>query len=384
MNHTELFSFLKKQFPDKENIGLHEPFFDGIEKKYLLDCIDSTFVSSVGKYVDKVEEKLCSELGCKHAVAVVNGTSGLQLAIQLVGVEPDDEVLTQALSFIATSNAIRYNRAHPVYIDVDLDTMGMSPTALKLFFENNTFKKGKETFNKLTGNRIKACIPMHTFGMPCRIDEIVKLCEEFQIPVIEDAAESLGSMYKGKHLGTYGEIGVLSFNGNKIVTSGGGGAIVTNNSDVAYRAKHLSTTAKKPHPYEYEHDELGYNFRMPNLNAALLLAQLDKLDDFISNKRKLAALYIDLFSDDKDFQFISEIKDAKSNYWLNAIKTKSELDKNKLLLEAIENKIMLRPIWKLAFQLPIYKDCLKDKQENALLLSSTVVNLPSSYRPYEK
>ena len=382
MNHDELFTFIKSLFPNKELIGLHEPFFGENEKKFLLDCVDSTFVSSVGKFVDQVETKIQDLLQCKFAVAVVNGTSGLQLAIQLMGVKAEDEVLTQSLSFIATSNAIRYNYAHPVYIDVDIDTMGMSPTALKAFLEQNTTTKGGEVFNKQTGRRIKACIPMHTFGLPCRIDEIVSVCKDFNISVIEDAAEAMGSSYKGKHLGTFGDIAVLSFNGNKIITAGGGGAIVTNNKEIAIDAKHLSTTAKKSHPYEYDHDAVGYNFRMPNLNAALLLAQLEKLETFLTNKRTLAQLYAGFFNDNSSIRYVSEIENAKSNYWLNAIQVRDNETKTEILEAAMKDQIMLRPIWKLAFELPMYANCIKDDQKNARTLRSTILNLPSSYRPH--
>lgn len=382
MHHDELFTFIKSLFPNKELIGLHEPFFGENEKKFLLDCVDSTFVSSVGKFVDQVETKIQNLLQCKFAVAVVNGTSGLQLAIQLMGVKAEDEVLTQSLSFIATSNAIRYNYAHPVYIDVDIDTMGMSPTALKAFLEQNTTTKGGEVFNKQTGRRIKACIPMHTFGLPCRIDEIVSVCKDFNISVIEDAAEAMGSSYKGKHLGTFGDIAVLSFNGNKIITAGGGGAIVTNNKEIAIDAKHLSTTAKKSHPYEYDHDAVGYNFRMPNLNAALLLAQLEKLETFLTNKRTLAQLYAGFFKANSSIRYVSEIEHAKSNYWLNAIQVRDNETKTEILEAAMKDQIMLRPIWKLAFELPMYANCIKDDQKNARTLRSTILNLPSSYRSH--
>ena len=382
MHHDELFTFIKSLYPNKVLIGLHEPFFGENEKKFLLDCVDSTFVSSVGKFVDQVETKIQDLLQCKFAVAVVNGTSGLQLAIQLMGVKVEDEVLTQSLSFIATSNAIRYNHAHPVYIDVDIDTMGMSPIALKAFLDQNTTTKGGEVFNKQTGRRIKACIPMHTFGLPCRIDEIVSICKDFNISVIEDAAEAMGSSYKGKHLGTFGDIAVLSFNGNKIITAGGGGAIVTKNEEIALKAKHLSTTAKKSHPYEYDHDAVGYNFRMPNLNAALLLAQLEKLEEFLTNKRILAQLYAGFFNDNRSIRYFSEIEYAKSNYWLNAIQVRDNETKTEILEAAMKEQIMLRPIWKLAFELPMYANCIKDNQKNARTLRSTILNLPSSYRPH--
>ena len=267
-----------------EFIPLHEPRFVGNEKKYLNDCIDSTFVSSVGEYVKRFEEMLCEITGAKYAIATVNGTNALQIALILSGVQEKDEVITQSLSFIATSNAIAYVGATPHYIDVDKDTMGMSPDSLEKHLSNIAEIKNDACYNKETGNRISACVPMHTFGLPLRIDKIKEICDKYGIALVEDAAESLGSDYKGKHTGTFGDIGILSFNGNKIVTAGGGGAIITDNEELATRAKHLTTTAKIPHQWEYAHDEIGYNFRMPNLNAALVCAQLENLPSFIQSK----------------------------------------------------------------------------------------------------
>ena len=265
---------------------MHEPRFFGNEKDYVLDAINSTYVSSVGSYVDRFEEKIAEKSGSKFAIATSNGTSALHIALLLAGVKPNDEVITQPLTFVATSNAISYTNAKCVFIDVDLDTMGMSPTKLRLFLENNTEIRNGYAYNKVTKSKISACLPMHTFGFPCKIDKIVEICNDFNIPVVEDAAESLGSRYKEKYTGTFGKLGVYSFNGNKIITSGGGGMIITNNKKLAKLAKHMTTTVKLPHKWEYNHDMAGYNYRMPNLNAALACAQLEQLDTFINNKRE--------------------------------------------------------------------------------------------------
>jgi perosamine synthetase len=274
---------------------LHEPRFIGNEKKYLTECIDSTFVSSVGKFVNEFEEKIANYTGAKYAIATSNGTSALHISLQLANVEQNDEVITQALTFVATCNAVSYCGAQPIFVDVDKDTMGLSPSALKEFLENNTSVKNELCVNNTTGRVIKACIPMHTFGHPSRIDEIKDICDRNHIFLIEDAAESVGSFYKDKHTGNFGQVGVMSFNGNKIITAGGGGCIVTNDKTLAKKAKHLTTTAKVPHKWDFYHDMVGYNYRMPNLNAALLVAQLENLDNFVHSKRKLASIYEEFF-----------------------------------------------------------------------------------------
>ena len=304
----------------KDFIPLHAPVFKGNEKQYLIDCIDSTFVSSVGKFVDEFELKIAEFTGVRKAIVCVNGTNALHLALLLAGVNKNDEVLTQPLTFIATVNAISYSGAKPVFIDVDKSTMGLSPDVLSSWLKKNTIIKDQKTYNRKTGKRIAACVPMHTFGHPCKIDEIIKICASYNIEVIEDAAESLGSYYNDKHTGTFGKIGILSFNGNKIITTGGGGMLLFNDENLAARAKHLSTQAKVPHMWEFIHDEIGYNYRMPNINAALGLAQLEVLDSFIENKRKTAKAYAQFFeSKFSNIRFFKEPEKSKSNYWLNTI-----------------------------------------------------------------
>src|SRR6056300_133934 len=283
---NEFINFVRDIYGTKKFVPLHEPRFVGNEKKYLNKCIDSTFVSSVGKFVEEFEEKIAKYTGAKYAVATSNGTSALHISLILAGVEQDDEVITQPLNFVASCNAISYCRAKPIFIDVDIDTMGLSPFALKSFLENSTVIKNNKCINKKTNKIIKACVPMHSYGHPCRIDEIKKILKKNYIFLIEDAAESLGSFYKKKHTGTFGKLGIISFNGNKIITAGGGGCILTNDKILAKKAKHLTTTAKVPHKWDFKHDIVGYNYRMPNLNAALLVAQLENLNKFIIDKRK--------------------------------------------------------------------------------------------------
>jgi len=372
-------SFIREIYQSQGFIPLHEPRFVGNEKKYLLDTIDSTFVSSVGAYVDKFESMMQDISQTQKAIAVVNGTSGIQVALRLVGVKDGDEVLTQALTFVATANAIAYNGAKPVFLDVDLDTMGLSPNAIQNFLEEYGDLREDGCYNKKTGNKIAACLPMHTFGFPTRIDEIINICNTWKIPVVEDAAESLGSEYKGQPTGSFGEVGVFSFNGNKIVTSGGGGVIVTNDADLGIKAKYLTTTAKQPHPYEYVHDELGYNYRMPNLNAALACAQLEKLNWFLEKKRELAKKYEDFF-EGEDAKFRTELPETKANYWLMCVELENRNERDLFLKETNDAKVMTRPIWELMFRLPMYQDCLKDEQLNAKFLVDRIVNIPSSVK----
>ena len=356
---------------------MHEPRFLGNEKKYLNECIDSTFVSSVGKFVDEFENKIASYTGAKYAVATSNGTSALHISLILANVERDDEVITQPLTFVATCNAISYCNASPVFIDVDKDTMGMSPVALESFLKANTTVKNQQCVNKSTGNIIKACIPMHTFGHPCRIEEIQKICKQWHITLVEDSAESLGSFYSNQHTGTFGELGVVSFNGNKIITSGGGGCILTNNEELAKKAKHITTTAKEPHKWEYTHDTVGYNYRMPNLNAALIVAQLEQLDDFLKRKRSLAKIYKEFFQNG-DIHFVTDPENAKSNYWLNSIILKSKKQRNLFLDETNSQGIMTRPIWTLMNKLPMFEDAECGDLTNSKWLEDRVVNIPSS------
>jgi aminotransferase in exopolysaccharide biosynthesis len=371
--------FVKSKYPHQDFIPLHAPVFSGSERKYVLDTIDSTFVSSVGAYVDRFESMMAEITGTKKAVAVVNGTAGLQVALQLAGVKNNDEVITQALTFVATANAIAYNNAHPVFVDVDADTMGLSPGAVQQFLDTHAELREDGCYNKNTGRKISACVPMHTFGFPVRLDELIKICDGWKIPVIEDAAESLGSEYHGKPTGSFGTMGVFSFNGNKIVTCGGGGVIVTNNISVGEKGKHLTTTAKIPHPYEYVHDELGYNYRMPNLNAALACAQLEQLNSFLQNKRSLAVEY-KAFFESNGIKFRTETPGTKANYWLMCVELENKKERDLFLAATNAAKVMTRPIWQLMFRLPMYKDCQRDDQANALFLEERIVNIPSSVR----
>jgi perosamine synthetase len=378
-NYTEIIDFIKNQFPNKDFIPLHEPNFSGREKEYVLDTIESTFVSSVGTYVDKFEIMMAELTKTQKSVAIVNGTSALQVALRLSGVGNGDEVLTQALTFIATVNAIIYNGASPVFLDVDLDTMGLSPNAVQTFLEEFGEIRDSVCYNKKTNRKIAACMPMHTFGFPVHLDKLIVICNKWNIPLVEDAAESIGSEYYGMPTGSFGKLGVFSFNGNKIVTSGGGGAIVTNDIQLGIKAKHLTTTAKVTHPYEYVHDEIGYNFRMPNLNAALACAQLEKLNSFIQNKRNLASEY-SLFFESIGVKFRTELPNTKANYWLMCIELENKKDRDSFLKKTNEKKVMTRPIWQLIFKSPSYSNFQKDSQINAIYLEDRIVNIPSSVR----
>jgi perosamine synthetase len=377
--YSELITFIRDKFKTQGFIPLHEPRFIGNEKNYLCDAIDSTFVSSVGAYVDRFESMMKEITGAKYVIATVNGTAALHVALILAGVDENSEVITQPLSFIATCNAISYTNAKPIFIDVDKDTMGLSPSKLRAFLENNTYQKEGKSYNSKTNKWISACVPMHTFGFPCRIKDIAKICKEFGLALIEDSAESLGSKVNGQHTGTFGLLGTFSFNGNKTVTCGGGGAIVTNDEVLAKRAKHITTTAKVPHKWEYDHDEIGYNYRMPNLNAALACAQLEQLDSFIANKRELASTY-KAFFDSKNMEFVLEQENAFANYWLMTLILKDLNERDAFLEFTNSNKVMTRPIWKLMNKLVMFKDCQCDDLSNAIWLEDRVVNIPSSVR----
>lgn len=378
--YQETIDFIKSQFNTTEFIPLHAPHFGGNEKKYLNECIDSTFVSSVGAFVDRFEEDLAKFTGAKYAIACVNGTNALHMSMLICDVKPEDEVITQSLTFIATANAISYIGAQPVFIDVDKDTMGMSPKALSNFLNNHTEKKADGfTYNKTNGKKISACIPMHTFGFPVRIKEIAEICNEWNISLIEDAAESLGSYCDEKHTGTIGRVGVFSFNGNKTITSGGGGALITNDEALAKTAKHLTTQAKIPHRWNFRHDAIGYNYRMPNINAALACAQLEQLEDILDNKRKLSNAYSDFFSK-KDMHFVTELENTKANYWFNTLVLENKEEKEKFLTLTNDQGVMTRPIWDLMSSLEMFEHCQNDGLENSLWLVDRVVNIPSSYR----
>lgn len=370
-------NFVKETFKTKEFIPLHAPVFIGNERKYVLDTLETTFVSSVGAYVD-LSEKMMAEISqTKKAVAVSNGTSGIQIALQLAGVKRGDEVITQALTFVATANAISYTGAEPVFLDVDYNTMGLSPKAVENFLNEYGEIRENGTYNKKTGKKISACVPMHTFGFPVHLDELIKVCNQWNITIVEDAAESLGSYYKGKHTGSFGKVSVFSFNGNKIVTSGGGGMIVTHDEELGKLGKHLTTTAKVPHPYEYVHDYIGYNFRMPNLNAALICAQLENLNLFLDNKRKLAKEY-EAFFKDQDIKFRTELEHTKANYWLMCVELENLEQRNQFLIETNAASVMTRPIWQLMYRLQMYQHCYRDEQKNAEFLEERIVNIPSS------
>lgn len=376
----KIVDFIKKLYGSSDFIALHEPRFAGREKEFLIECIDSTFVSSVGKYVDTFEREFAKKVGSKYAIATVNGTSALHISLILAGVKSGDEVITQPLTFIATCNAISYCGAKPLFVDVDLDTMGMSAESLRDFLEKNCEILDRKCVNKSTKKTITACVPMHTFGHPCKIEAIKEICDKWNITLVEDAAESLGSYYKKRHTGTFGKMGAFSFNGNKIITSGGGGVIVTDDESLAKKAKHLTTTAKVPHPYEYVHDEIGYNYRMPNINAALLVAQLEQLDAFLSNKKETAQIYKDFFANIESMEFLAEPQDSVSNYWLHSIMLKNKEQRDKFLEFTNKNGVMTRPIWRLMNELEMFKDCQSSSLDNAKYLSQRVVNIPSSVR----
>jgi len=363
---------------ERSFIPLHEPVFIGNEKKYLTDCIDSTFVSSVGQYVNDFEQGITEYTGANYAIAVVNGTAALHLSLIVAGVEANDIVVSQSLSFVATANAIKYTGATPYFVDVDRTNLGMSITALENFFSSVVMRDDK-AFYQPTGQRVGAVVPMHTFGFPAEIDKIVELCDQFNVPVIEDAAESLGSVYKGKHTGTFGLLGTYSFNGNKTITCGGGGMIVTNDEKIAKLTKHLSTQAKMPHPWEYRHDMMGYNYRCPNLNAALACAQLENLEFFIENKRKTAKEYAEFF-EDQQIKFMTEPENSRSNYWLNAILVEQEEDRDRFLKETNENGVMTRPIWTLLHRLDYLSKSMHDNLENSIFIEKHLINIPSSVR----
>ena len=372
--------FIKSVYGNQDFIPLAVPVFAGNEKKYINECIDTSFVSSVGKFVDRFEEEIARYTGAKMAVVCVNGTNALHISLILVGVKRDDEVLTQALTFIATCNAISYIGAHPVFIDVDRSTMGFSPYAMKEWLVKNAEIRKGECWNKGTGRRIKACIPMHTFGHPVRIKEIIDLCEEWHIELIEDAAESIGSKYKGKHTGTFGKVGAISFNGNKTITTGGGGMLLFQNEELGAYAKHITTQAKVPHRWEFRHDYIGYNFRMPNINAALGCAQLENIDKYIESKRKVAAEYNEFFKEIPEIEFFVDSEDTISNYWLNAVILKDKKTKLDFLQETNDNGVMTRPIWELMNHLPMFENCINDGLKNTIWLADRVVNIPSSVR----
>lgn len=437
MNYKPIIDFIRSLYPNRDFIPLHEPYFGGNEKKYLADCVDSTFVSSVGKYVDKFEDMIREFTGAKYAIATVNGTAALHVALKLAGVAQGDLVITQPLTFIATCNAISYCGAEPVFIDIDRDTLGMSPESLENWLEENTLIEDGECYylpridtnektrmntNKGQDGRhrelteqagaitkqilsssktsdkplvpirdlslvnirgkqkISACVPMHTFGHPCRIDRIVEICHKYHIPVVEDAAESIGSYYHGQHTGTFGKLGILSFNGNKTITTGGGGMIITNDDELGPLAKHITTTAKKPHPWKFEHDMVGFNYRLPNVNAALGCAQMEMLPEIIANKRNTASIYRDFFAKMPGIEYVPEPKETISNYWLNVILLENLEEREVFLKQSNENKVMTRPAWILMNELVMFNSALTANLSISQEISDRLVNIPSSVR----
>ncbi|HED6210832.1 TPA: aminotransferase LegC [Campylobacter coli] len=372
-------SFIKSLF-NKENIALHEPCFIGNEKKYLLECIDSGFVSSVGEFVTRFEEALKEKTKARFVIATNTGTAALHIALLANGIDENCEVITQSISFVATANAIAYTGAKPVFLDIDENTLSLSPKALEHFLENQTYQKDNLNYNKTTHKLIKACVIMHTFGLSAHIKAIKELCEKYHILLIEDAAEALGSIYENKALGTFGKCGILSFNGNKIITGGCGGAILSDDENLAKLARHLSTTAKIPHPYEYDHDRIAYNYRLCNINAAILLAGLENLELFLENKRELAKIYKDFFKNHDKCKFIDEKSNEKSNFWLNTLLFKNENLRNIFLEECLKNNIFVRPIWKSLPSLKAFQNCQSNELINTKKLEKRLINLPSSVR----
>lgn len=378
--YEKTISFIKELYGTTEFVPLSVPVFVGNEKKYLNECIDTTFVSSVGKFVDRFEKDMAAYTGAKRAVVCVSGTNALHMAMMLAGVERDDEVLTQALTFIATCNAISYIGARPVFLDVDKSTMGLSPDAVKEWLVKNAEIRNGQCYNKNTNRRVKACVPMHTFGHPVRIEELAAICDEWHIELVEDAAESIGSKYNGIHTGLFGKVGALSFNGNKTITTGGGGMLLFMDEELGALAKHLTTQAKVPHRWEFRHDHIGYNYRMPNINAALGCAQLEHLDEFIADKRKTAAAYAEYFKNVDGIEFFTEPENSFSNYWLNVVILPDHDKQLEFLQETNDNGVMTRPIWELMIRLPMFENCEHDSLENTIWFADRVVNIPSSVR----
>lgn len=379
-DYHNITNFIRNVYGNAEFVPLSVPRFMGNEKQYLCECIDTTFVSSVGKFVDRFEEMVAAYTGAARAVVCVNGTNALHMALMLSGVERDDEVLTQALTFIATCNALSYIGAHPVFLDVDKSTMGLSPDAVKEWLAQNAEVRNDECYNRTTGRRIKACVPMHTFGHPVRITELLAVCEEYHIELVEDAAESIGSLYQGKHTGTFGKVGALSFNGNKTITTGGGGMLLFQDAELGAYAKHLTTQAKIPHRWEFRHDHVGYNYRMPNINAALGCAQMENIDKFVEDKRQTAAQYAEFFSHVDGVEFFTEPEGCRSNYWLNAVLLPNKEEQLAFLQYTNDHGIMTRPIWELMNRLPMFENCQTDSLANTQMFADRVVNIPSSVR----
>lgn len=372
-----LVSFIRELYQSNEFIPLHAPTFGGNELKYVSETIESTFVSSVGKFVDEFERKMEGFTGAAKAVATVNGTAGLHAALYMAGVKHGDYVITQALTFVATCNALHHMGAEPIFVDVSKVSLSMCPVALDNYLTDNAYSNEAGCFHKTNNRRISAVVPMHTFGHPAELDELVAVCNKWQLTLVEDAAESLGSYYKGKHTGTIGELGALSFNGNKIITTGGGGMVLCRDATLGARTKHVTTTAKVPHPYEFFHDEPGFNYRLPNLNAALGCAQMEVLPKFLKQKRKIAEQYQQYFAN-SEFNFVTEPEYAQSNYWLNAVICPDQHSREQLLKVTNDSGVMTRPIWKLMHRLPMFQHAPRDSLVVSEWLEGHLINLPSS------
>lgn len=370
---------IRRLFKDSEaNIPLHAPVFSGNELKFVTQAIQSTFVSTIGDFIPFVENEICKIVGAKHCFMTVNGTSALHLALKVSGVKENELVIVQPATFVATANAISYCGADPLFIDVDRETLGLSVNALRSFLEEECKIVNEVCVHRNTQRKVAACVPMHTFGHPCEIDEIASLCNLYNIALIEDAAESFGSLRNAHHTGLFGLAGIYSFNGNKIVTAGAGGAIVTNSDDFAKKIRHMGTTAKLANTLQHVHDMVGYNYRMPNLNAALLTGQLENLDIFIERKRNLAYSYETFFSNFTEVQFVKEPANCSSNYWLNAILVEDQATRDKLLNDLNLLNISCRPMWQLLHRLPMFKNCIRGNLSVSEYLESCLINLPSS------
>jgi aminotransferase in exopolysaccharide biosynthesis len=376
--HSELISFVRNIYQTNDFIPLHAPSFKGNEKKYVNETLESTFVSSVGSYVNTFEKQVEDYTGTAKAVTTVNGSAALHTALFMSGVKAGDLVITQALTFVATCNAIYHMGAEPILIDISNTSLGLCPNATKEYLERfASLNTDGECIHKQTNQRIKAIVPMHTFGHPVELDELLAICLQWNITLVEDAAESLGSFYKGQHTGTMAAFSALSFNGNKIITTGGGGIVLCKNLDEGLRTRHLTSTAKVPHPYEYYHDEPGFNYRLPNLNAALGCAQMEVLPTFIEQKRMLAKHY-QTFFEASDYQFISEPHYAQSNYWLNSVICPDTKTRDLLLKETNKQGVMTRPVWQLMHRLPMFSNALRGDLPISELIESHLINLPST------
>ena len=375
----EIYKGIRNVIGEKESF-LHEPIFDNKEKMNLDECIDSSFVSTVGEYVNKFEKMLEKYTGAKRAIAIVNGTSALHIALKVLGIKPHEEIICPSLTFVGTANAISYLNAKPHFVDINESTLGIDPSALRRWLDKIIVVRNGKSINKNTGRIISAIIPMHTFGHPVEIESILEIADRYRITVIEDAAESLGSFYKGKHTGTFGKAGILSFNGNKIITTGGGGALLTDDDAIANYAKHLSTTSRVKHNWKFIHDEIGFNYRLPNLNAALGCAQMQKLPSFINSKRRLFSKYLDVFNSIDGIRLFSEPLDSRSNYWLQTLILEKGLENELDNIIEYTNKmgVMTRPAWELIPNLGIYQDCPKAPLPIAESLSKRIINIPSS------